>query len=435
MSPEVDGEAPLSWYEAGLKHVWLPYAQMKTASSPLPVARTQGSRIVLADGRELIDGIASWWTACHGYNHPHIRAAIEGQLAIMPHVMLGGLVHEQALTLARRLAALLPGDLDRAFLSESGSVAVEIAMKMAIQFWRNRGRPTRTRFLAFTGAYHGDTTGAMSISDPGTGLHAAFASLLPEHVMIDLPTDEKTVADFARFLDKHADKLAGIIVEPLVQGAGGMRFHAPKVLSLLVEAAVRYELLLICDEIFTGFGRTGTMFAFEAAGIVPDIVTLSKAITGGALPLAATIARTKIFDGFLSDDPGEALMHGPTYMGNALACAAANASLDLFEQEPRLAQVSEIAARLEQGLAPCRDLPGVKDVRVLGAIGVVELERIDDLERLRARFVEEGTFIRPFGSIVYLTPAFTVAEHELAKLTSTIVKVLRDALGDCRQST
>jgi adenosylmethionine-8-amino-7-oxononanoate aminotransferase len=346
----------------------------------------------------------------------------------MPHVMFGGLVHEQALTLARRLSALLPGDLDRVFFSESGSVAVEVAMKMAIQFWRNRGYPGRAKFLAFKGAYHGDTTGAMSICDPGTGMHQRFASLLPEHTIIDLPTDEKTAADFARFLDEHADELAGLIVEPLVQGAGGMRFHDPQVLGLLLEAAVRHELLLICDEIFTGFGRTGTLFASQAAGIVPDIVTVSKALTGGTLPLAATIARTKIFDAFWSDDPAQALMHGPTYMGNALGCAAANASLDLFEQEPRLAQVKEIAAGLEQGLAPCRGLPGVKDVRVRGAIGVVELERIADLEQLRARFVEKGTFIRPFGSIIYLTPAFTISEEDLAELTSTIVRVVGTGL-------
>jgi adenosylmethionine---8-amino-7-oxononanoate aminotransferase len=252
--------------------------------------------------------------------------------------------------------------------------------------------------------------------------------LLPEHMIIDLPTDEKTAAHFARFLNEHADELAGLIVEPLVQGAGGMQFHDPQVLGLLLEAAVRHELLLICDEIFTGFGRTGTLFAFEAAGIVPDIVTLSKALTGGTLPLAATIARTKIFDAFWSDDPAQALMHGPTYMGNALGCASANASLDLFEQEPRLEQVREIGRALERGLGPCRGLPGVKDVRVRGAIGVVELERIADLEQLRARFVEEGTFIRPFGSIVYLAPAFTIEEDDLAKLTSTIVRVVGSAL-------
>ena len=414
-----------TWYEAGLAHVWLPYAQMKTGRAPLPVARTHGSRIVLADGRELIDGIASWWTACHGYNHPHIRQAVERQLALMPHVMFGGLVHEQALTLARRLAALVPGDLNRVFFSESGSVAVEIAMKMAVQFWVNQGVPKRKKFVTFRGGYHGDTTGAMAISDPGVGIHARFRGLLPEHHVVELPQDEETAARFARCLERHADELAGIIVEPLVQGAGGMRFHAQLVLQRLREAANRYQLILIFDEIFTGFGRTGSLFACEAAGVLPDIITLSKALTGGTLPLAVTIARDKVFDAFWSDEPSDALPHGPTFMANALACAAANASLDLFEREPRLREVADIALALEHGLAPCRGIPGVKDVRVKGAIGVVEFERIDDVEGLRARFVAEGVFVRPFGSIVYLTPAFTIGAEELAKLTDTVVNVLR----------
>jgi len=412
------------WYQAGLRHVWLPYCQMKTASPPVPVIATCGSRITLADGRELIDGIASWWVACHGYNHPYLRAALERQLAVMPHVMFGGLAHAQALTLARRLAALAPGDLCRVFFSESGSVAVEIAMKMALQFWRNQGITSRRKFLAFKGAYHGDTTGAMSIGDPGAGMHRLFASLLPEHHVIDLPRAEETRANFARCLERHSDELAAIIVEPLVQGAGGMQFHDAGVLKLLRTMADRHNLLLICDEIFTGFGRTGNMFACEAVGVVPDIMTLSKALSGGMLPLAATIARQRVFDAFLSDDGAHALMHGPTFMANALACAAANASLDLFEREPRLEQVARIAAALEQGLAPCRGIRGVKEVRVKGAIGVVELDHISDLDHLRARFVEEGAFIRPFGRVVYLTPAFTITQEELTALTDAVVKVL-----------
>ncbi|HKN09013.1 MAG TPA: adenosylmethionine--8-amino-7-oxononanoate transaminase [Pseudomonadota bacterium] len=416
-------QAPV-WYEAGLRHAWLPYAQMKTAAAPLPVIRTHGCRIVLADGRELIDGVASWWTACHGYNHPYLRAAVERQLAIMPHVMFGGLAHEQALVLARRLAALTPGDLDRVFFSESGSVAVEIAIKMAIQFWRNLGVPARRKFLAFRGGYHGDTTGAMSIGDPGAGMHKLFAPLLPAHHIIDLPLNEEAAAGFAQCLERHAGELAGIIVEPLVQGAGGMRFHDEAVLRLLRKSADRYDLLLIFDEIFTGFGRTGSLFACEAADVVPDIMTLSKALTGGMLPLAATIARKRIFDAFWSDDPARALMHGPTFMANALACAAANASLDLFEREPRLRQVATISAALERGLAPCRGFPGVKEVRVRGAVAAVELDHIGDLDGLRARFAHEGVFIRPFGSIVYLTPAFTIAQEELATLIGAIVKVV-----------
>jgi adenosylmethionine---8-amino-7-oxononanoate aminotransferase len=416
-----------SWYADGLDHIWLPYAQMKTVAPPLAVAATQGSRIVLADGRELIDGIASWWTACHGYNHPHLRAAVERQLAAMPHVMFGGLVHEPALTLAKRLVGLLgPGDLDRVFFSDSGSVAVEVALKMAVQYWRNQGRRGRTRFLAFTGGYHGDTTGAMAVSDPQGSMHAAFRGLLSEQITVDLPVDEKSTVAFAAALKRHADELAAIIVEPLVQGAGGMIFHDAVVLRRLRTLADQYDLLLIFDEIFTGFGRTGALFAYQEAAVVPDIITLSKALTGGTLALAATIARKKVFEAFWSDDPDHALMHGPTFMANPLACAAANASLDLFEREPRLDQVAKIASALAAGLEPCRKLPGVKDVRVQGAIGVVELDRIKNLNALQQRFVAEGVFIRPFGSIVYLTPAFTIAEDELGKLMAAVRRVVAE---------
>ena len=413
---------------AEIDRLWLPYTQMKTASPPLEVVATHGSRIVLADGRELIDGIASWWTACHGYNHPHIRAAVERQLSRLPHVMFGGLVHEPALRLAQRLAGLFaPADLDRVFFSESGSVAVEVALKMAVQYWRNRGVRTRRRILSFHGAYHGDTSGAMAVSDPHDSMHAAFRGLLPQQIAVDLPIDEASAEAFAALLAERADEIAAIIVEPLVQGAGGMRFHDARVLRTLRAAADRYDILLIFDEIFTGFGRTGgTLFAFQAAGVVPDIVTIAKALTGGTLPLAATVARERVFQAFWSDDPAHALMHGPTFMANALACAAANASLDLFEREPRLDQVATIAGALRRGLEPCRNLAGVKDVRVLGAIGAVELDRIENLNALRQRFIAEGVFIRPFGSVVYLTPAFTIAEDELARLTAAVNVVLAE---------
>jgi adenosylmethionine-8-amino-7-oxononanoate aminotransferase len=421
------GEESLpSWYRPGLNHIWLPYAQMKTALPPLLVVAANGSRIVLANGRELVDGVAAWWTACHGYNHPHIREAVERQLQTLPHVMLGGLAHEQAFTLARRLADQLPGDLERVFFSESGSVAIEIAMKMAVQFSINRGDRKRRKFLAFRGGYHGDTTGAMSVCDPDDGMHALFRGLIPEQHIVALPRDDESAAEFERTLETYADEIAAIIVEPLIQGAGGMLFHEPAVLRRLRAAADRYGALLIFDEIFTGFGRTGSLFACEAAGVTPDIVTLSKALTGGTLPLAATVARRNVFEAFWSDDPMHALMHGPTFMGNALGCAAANASLDLFEREPRLAQVTAIATALAEGLAPCRQMPGVKDVRVRGAVGVVELERIDDLAALRARFIDEGVFVRPFGKIVYLTPAFTIGADDLARLTAAVVRVVRD---------
>jgi adenosylmethionine---8-amino-7-oxononanoate aminotransferase len=416
-----DAAGPADWHD--LSHIWLPYAQMKTAATPLPVVATRGSRIILADGTELIDGIASWWTACHGYNHLHIAAAVKRQLDIMPHVMFGGLAHEGALTLARRLAALMPG-LDRVFFSDSGSVAVEVAMKMAMQYWLNKGIRGRTKFIAFRGAYHGDTGGAMAVSDPEDGMHRMFGALLPRHYVRDLPSDDARLAQLERLVAGHADEIAGIIVEPLVQGAGGMRFSDADTLRRLRLFADRHQLLLIFDEIFTGFGRTGTMFASEAAGVAPDIVTLSKALTAGTLPLAATLARKEVFEAFWSDDPAHALMHGPTYMANALACAAANASLDLFEREPRLAQVAAIEQALRDGLAPCRDMRGVHDVRVMGAIGVVELDGIDDVDALRRRFVAEGVFLRPFGNIVYLTPAFTIAPDELGALTDAVVRVV-----------
>jgi adenosylmethionine-8-amino-7-oxononanoate aminotransferase len=421
-SPETQISNRPTWFEAGMPHIWLPYAQMKIAGDPLPVVATRGSRIVLADGRELIDGIASWWTACHGYNHPHIAAAAHHQLDVMPHVMFGGLAHEPALTLARRLAALMPAGLDRVFFSDSGSVAVEVAMKMAVQYWGNKGVAGRTRFVAFNGGYHGDTTGAMAVSDPVDGMHHAFGGLLPRHLFCDLPRDEESLAKLSGVIERHAGEIAGIIVEPLVQGAGGMHFHDAEVLERLRTLADRYHILLIFDEIFTGFGRTGAMFASSA--VAPDIVTLSKALTGGTMPLAATIARRTVFDAFWSDAPSHALMHGPTYMANPLACAAANASLDLFEREPRLFQVAAIATALRQGLAPCRRMRRVRGVRVRGAIGVVALDRIDDVYELRRRFVSEGVFVRPFGSTVYLTPAFTIAPEELAKLTDAVVSVV-----------
>ena len=416
---------PSGGYGEGLEHIWLPYAQMKTAAAPLPVVRTQGSRIVLADGRELIDGVASWWTACHGYNQPTIRHAVAKQLKQMPHVMFGGLAHEPALTLARRLAALLPGDLTRVFFSDSGSVAVEVALKIAVQYWINQGQRERTQFIAFKDGYHGDTIAAMAVSDPHAGMHSIYRGLMPQHVIADLPTDDASMAALDALAMRHDGDIAGIIVEPLVQGAGGMKSHDASVLKHLRALADKYNLLLIFDEVFTGFGRTGTMFACEAAGVTPDIIALSKALTGGTLPLAATVATNKVFDAFWSDDPAKALMHGPSYMANALACAAANASLDLFESEPRLQQVADISAALLLGLRPCSTMRGVKDVRVKGAIGVVEMDRIDNLDSLRARFIEQGVFVRPFGNIIYLTPAFTIASDELKTLTDAVANVVR----------
>ena len=414
-----DGEA------TSTQHLWLPYSQMQTAPEPLLVERTDGVRLHLADGRSLIDGIASWWTACHGYNHPHIRAAVQAQLERMPHVMLGGLAHAPALTLARRLAGLLPGELEHVFFTESGSVAVEVAMKIALQFRFNRGERARTRFVAFEHAYHGDTLAAMSVCDPEEGMHRVFGDALARQVIAPLPADRESASRFERMVAAHAAELTAIIVEPLVQAAGGMKFHSPETLAEIAAVARRYDLLLILDEIATGFGRTGTLFACEQAGVVPDLITLSKALTGGTLPLAATVASTHVYGAFLGEDPGLALMHGPTFAGNPLACAAANASLDLFEREPRLEQATAIGAQLRDGLEATHDLPGVRDVRVLGAIGVVQLERAPPrLDALRRRFVDHGVWIRPFGDVIYLMPPLTIDEGDLATLLAAIPRVI-----------
>lgn len=408
------------WLIEGERHVWRPYCQMKTAPAPLAVARTEGSRLILEDGRELVDGIASWWTACHGYNHPHIREAVASQLARAPHIMFGGLAHAPAYRLASRLAALLPGDLDHVFFAESGSVSVEIAMKMALQYWINQGVAGRTRFMSFLGGYHGDTLATMTICDPEEGMHSLFAGVMPAQHVTALPTDAASEAGLSAYLAENAQEIAAIIVEPRVQGAGGMLFHDDEVLRRLRRLADEHDLLLIFDEIFTGFGRTGDLFASEGAGVVPDIVTLSKALTGGTLPLSAAIATRRVFEAFWSDDPGAALMHGPTYMANPLACAAANASLDLFETGSWRADVARIEAGLRVGLEPCRQAPGVVDVRVKGAIGVVEFDRPVETGALSQGFVEAGVWIRPMGKVIYLTPPFVVTDAELAKLTGAI---------------
>jgi adenosylmethionine-8-amino-7-oxononanoate aminotransferase len=413
-----------TWLTQGARHVWRPYCQMKTAPAPLAVARTDGARIVLEDGRELVDGIASWWTACHGYNHPHIREAVTEQLSRAPHVMFGGLAHEPAYRLASRLAALLPGDLDHVFFAESGSVSVEIAMKMALQFWINRGVEGRTRFLSFLGGYHGDTLATMTICDPEEGMHGLFAGVMPAQHVVALPTDATSEAALDAMLGQKGPEIAAMIVEPRVQGAGGMLFHDDEVLRRLRRLADKHGTLLIFDEIFVGFGRTGDLFACSGSGVVPDIVTLSKALTGGTLPLSAAIASRKVFEAFWSDDAGAALMHGPTYMANPLACAAANASLDLFETGQWKADVARINAALATGLEPCRAAPGVVDVRTLGAIGVVEFDAPVATGALCARFAELGCWIRPMGKVVYLTPPFITSDAELERLTGAIRAVV-----------
>jgi adenosylmethionine-8-amino-7-oxononanoate aminotransferase len=406
-----------------LDHIWLPYTQMKTADLPVPVVSARGVRLQLADGRELIDGIASWWTACHGYGHPHILKKVAEQLEKMPHVMFGGLAHEPAYRLAQRLAAALPGDLNRVFFTESGSVAVEVALKMAVQFWLNQGQ-RRTKFVSFRHGYHGDTFAAMAICDPEEGMHRLFRGVVPEQFSALLPTSKQRCSELNDLLAQNREQIAAVIVEPLIQGAGGMKFHDPDVLADLKTLCDRHGLLLIFDEIFTAFGRTGTLFACELVGVVPDILCLSKALTGGTMPLAATIATERIYDGFQSDDSDAALMHGPTYMAYPLGCAAANASLDLFESESRLQRVAAIEAQLKEELAPCRRAPGVRDVRVMGAVGVVQTDRPVAAGGLRARFVEKGFWIKPFGDVIYLTPPLNIEPADLSGLTGAIVEVL-----------
>ncbi|GAC1665606.1 MAG: adenosylmethionine--8-amino-7-oxononanoate transaminase [Candidatus Acidiferrum sp.] len=411
-----------SWLN--LEHVWLPYTQMKTVKTPFPVVSAKGVRLKLSDGRELIDGISSWWTACHGYCHPRILKAVAKQLALMPHVMFGGLAHEPAYKLAARLAAMLPGDLNHVFFTESGSVSVEVALKMAVQYWRNQGQ-RRTKFVSFKHGYHGDTFAAMAICDPEEGMHKLFRGILPEQFVVDVPDTPPKLEMLKTMLQKNRAEIAAVIIEPLIQGAGGMKFHDAALLSKLRMLCDENNLPLIFDEIFTAFGRTGTMFACEQAGVVPDIICLSKALTGGTAPLAATVASKNIYEAFLSDDSEKALMHGPTYMAYPLGCAAANASLDLFETEPRLRQVAKAESQLREELDGCRGLRGVLNVRVKGAVGVVQLDHTLDAEALRLRFAERGCWIRPFGDIVYLTPPFVMEANDLSILTNAVRDVLR----------
>jgi adenosylmethionine---8-amino-7-oxononanoate aminotransferase len=341
-------------------------------------------------------------------------------------VMFGGLVHEQALVLARRLTAIAPPGLTRVFFADSGSIAVEIALKIALQYWLNAGRPEKSRFLCFTNGYHGDTFGAMSVSDPERSMHRAFRHSLARHEVVDVPTGESSLGRLDALLAVKAPELAAMIIEPLVQGAGGMRFHGADVLAALHALAKKHDILFIADEIATGFWRTGHRFACDAAGIRPDILCLGKALTGGTITMGATLAREEVFAAFLSDDWDAALMHGPTFMANPLACAAANASLDLFEIEPRESQVRRIEAGLRAGLEPCRTLPVVVDVRVKGAIGVVQLTGDVDVYALRPRFVEQGVWVRPFKDVVYLMPAFVISDEELRALTEAVHAVLSE---------
>ena len=423
-----------SWQTSGLNHIWLPYNQMQTSPAPLPVVDAEGSTLTLADGRTLIDGIASWWCMVHGYKHPHMVQKMTEQLQTLPHVMFGGISHEPAFTLAERLAAITPKGLERTFFSDSGSVSVEVAMKMALQYWRNQGKSQKGQFLCFKHGYHGDTLGAMSVSDSLSMYHQAFSHALHHQFMVEIPKDEYDFAELESLIADNHKSIAACMIEPLVQGAGGMRFHSPDVLAEIYRICKRHDILFIADEIAVGFGRTGYMFACEEAGITPDILCLGKALTGGMMSMAATMATAEIFDAFLDDSYDKAFMHGPTFMANPLACSAALASLDLFESEPRLQQVEAIEAQLLRELAPCRSLPGVVEVRVKGALAAIQLDHtytIDSIA-LREAFVKRGVWIRPIGDVIYLTPPLVISSEELTKLTTAICEVTNIALEKYR---
>jgi adenosylmethionine---8-amino-7-oxononanoate aminotransferase len=410
-------------FAADRTHVWHPYGPMPGRIDPLLVRSATGVRLQLADGAEVVDAMSSWWAAIHGYAHPVLDAALRDQLSRMSHVMFGGLTHEPAVRLGRRLVEITPEPLQHVFFADSGSVSVEVAIKMSLQYWRSLRRPGKHRLLTWRGGYHGDTFGAMSVCDPDGGMHSLWSDVLVPQVFVPRPPvelDQEYVRLLADTVERHADELAAVIVEPVVQGAGGMRFHDPRYLHVLREITLAHDVLLIFDEIATGFGRTGELFAADHAGISPDVMCVGKALTGGYLTMAATLCTSRVAEG-ISGGEVPVLAHGPTFMANPLAAAVASASIDLLLGQDWRAEVRRLESGLRAGLAPAAELPGVADVRVLGAIGVVQLDHDVDLIAATAAAVAQGVWLRPFRDLIYTMPPYITGDDELALITRGVL--------------